>query len=158
MSVNFYNFNLLWVSSASSLICFTSFSLILWLQVQIFKLILFSLLYNFSRLYFPLFQGKDRKPSAAPSWPLFLLFRALLEGAYYTPWCYLCFLYWNLLCLRREKKHMPSNKQLNTTVFMEEYHVVKDVGHWEKMPSWRIYKEHQWDETSKNLLAHHSLP
>ena len=24
---------------------------------------------------------------------------------------------------------MPSNKQLNTTVFMEDHHVVKDVGY-----------------------------
>lgn len=32
---------------------------------------------------------------------------------------------------------------------MEDHHVVKDVGHWEKMPSWRIYKEHQRDEASK---------
>lgn len=60
--------------------------------------------------------------------------------------------------LEGEKKNMPSNKQLNSTVFMEDHHVVKDVGHWEKMPSWRIYKEHQWDEASKNVLAHHSLP
>lgn len=37
--------------------------------------------------------------------------------------------------LEGEKKNMPSNKQLNSTVFMEDHHVVKDVGHWEKMPS-----------------------
>lgn len=27
------------------------------------------------------------------------------------------------------EKNMPSNKQLNTTVFMEDHHVVKDVGY-----------------------------
>lgn len=27
--------------------------------------------------------------------------------------------------------------------------MVKDAGHWEKMPSWRIYKEHQRDEANK---------
>lgn len=30
---------------------------------------------------------------------------------------------------QKGKKSMPSNKQLNTTVFMEDHHVVKDVGY-----------------------------
>lgn len=151
MSINFYDFKLLRVSSAPH--PFPSFFFPPSVNFQTDTSFPFSrVLGGFIFLYF----GINKASQVQMQANLLLPFGGLLESAYYTLVTFMLPLLKSFI-FQKEKNHDFRKATKSYSSCGEYYHVLKDVGHCGKKPGATIYNDQQCSKANKNIFAHHSL-